>query len=244
MIYASVGTLRCNAEPGSDPAPEKGFQEPQREQNGFLSALEKKALRWMAERVPSWINSDHLTALGFVAMVFAGISYSLSSSNSNYLHIASLLIIVNWLGDSLDGTLARYRNQLRPRYGFYVDHVLDTFSTFFLFGGLAVSGYMSPMLAGLFLIAYLMLSIQVYLATYAIGKFKMSFAWFGPTELRMLLIIGNCALVAHPEITLLDTNVLLFDLGGAIGIIVMAILLVSSSIKNIVYLYKQEKVTR
>ena len=242
MIYASVGTLKGIEEPGSSPLSADGFKEAKREQNGFLTALEKKVLLWMAERIPPWINPDQLTALGFLAMIIAGVSYSLSGSNPNYLYVASIFIIINWFGDSLDGTLARYRNKLRPRYGFYVDHILDTFSTFFLLGGLALSGYTSPFVAGLLLIAYLMLSIQVYLATHTMGKFKMSFAWFGPTELRVLLIIGNFALVSNPEITILDNNVLLFDLGSSIGIVIIGVILVFSSVKNIAYLYNKERV--
>jgi len=242
MIYASVGTLRGIEEAESSPPPANNFNEAPREQNGFLTALEKRTLHWMVERIPPWINSDHLTALSFLAMIFAGVSYSLSASHSKYLYAASVCIIVNWFGDSLDGTLARYRNKLRPRYGFYVDHILDTFSTFFLLGGLAISGYMSPQVAGLLLIAYLMLCIQVYLATYAIGKFKMSFAWFGPTELRLLLIIGNFALLSNPQITILGYPVLLFDLGSAAGIVIITVILVLSSVTNIAFLYKKEKI--
>lgn len=242
MIYASVGTLRGIEEAESSPPSANNFNEAPREQNGFLTALEKITLHWMVERIPPWINSDHLTALSFLAMIFAGVSYSLSASNSKYLYAASACIIVNWFGDSLDGTLARYRNKLRPRYGFYVDHILDTFSTFFLLGGLALSGYMSPQVAGLLLIAYLMLCIQVYLATYAIGKFKMSFAWFGPTELRLLLIIGNFALLSNPQITILGYPVLLFDLGSAAGIVIITVILVLSSVTNIAFLYKKEKI--
>jgi archaetidylinositol phosphate synthase len=242
MIYSSVGTLREIEEPNSTAPPENDFKEAPREQNGLLTVVEKKTLRWMAERIPAWINSDHLTALSFLAMIFAGVSYSLSGDNPKYLYAASTLIIINWFGDSLDGTLARYRNKLRPRYGFYVDHILDTFSTFFLLGGLALSGYMSPMVAGLLLITYLMLSIQVYLATYAVGKFKMSFAWFGPTELRLLLIVGNFALVSNPYITILGNNILLFDLGSVIGIVIITAILVHSSVTNIAYLYRKERV--
>jgi len=244
MIYASVGTMRGIEETESSPPPLNEFKEAQREQNGFLIAIEKKTLRWMAERMPPWINSDHLTAISFLAMILAGVSYSLSGNDPRFLYAASTFIIINWFGDSLDGTLARYRNKLRPRYGFYVDHILDTFSSLFLLGGLALSGYMSPTLAGLFLIAYLMVSIQVYLATYTIGKFKMSFAWFGPTELRLLLIVGNFALVSNSEITILGNNVLLFDLGSAIGIVIMAVILILSSIRNGASLYKMEKIPR
>lgn len=242
MIYAAVGTLKGIEESKASNQSANDFNEAHRDQNSFLTALEKSTLRWMAKRIPPWINSDHLTALGFLSMILAGVSYSLSRSNPNYLYAASVFIIINWFGDSLDGTLARYRNKLRPRYGFYVDHILDTFSTFFLLGGLALSGYVSPVISGLLLISYLMLSIQVYLATYAIGKFKMSFAWFGPTELRLLLIVGNLALVSCPEITILGNNVLLFDLGSVIGIVFIFVILVHSSVTNIAYLYRKERV--
>ena len=244
MIYASVGTLRNIEGPDSCFSPTAGFTDAKREQYGFLTKLEKKALYWMAKKIPPWINPDHLTALGFIAMILAGTSYALSGNDSRFLHAASVLIFINWLGDSLDGTLARYRNKLRPRYGFYVDHILDTFSTFFLISGVALSGYMSPFVAGSLLIAYLMLSIQVYLATYTIGKFKLSFSWFSPTELRVLLIVGNWALISHREITIFNTDVLLFDLGGAIGVIMIAFILIFSTVKNIAYLYKKEKILR
>ena len=158
------------------------FQDAKREQNGILASAERQALRWMAAHLPARVHSDHLTSLGLLAMLAAGVAYACSQSNSLFLHAVNVCLLLNWLGDSLDGTLARYRNRLRPRYGFYVDHILDTFSMSFLFGGLALSGYMSPEIVAFVLIAYFMLCINVYLATYTLGTFRISFGKFSPTE--------------------------------------------------------------
>src|SRR5437867_12991087 len=161
---------------------ESGFQQAKRKQESLLAPLEKRCVIWLAEHAPAWVNSDHLTALGLVALLGAGLSYWWARSSPQALFIGIFCLAVNWLGDSLDGTLARVRNRQRPRYGFYVDHVLDTFGAFFLIGGLALSGYMHPMIASGMLVAFLMLSIEVYLATYTIGSFHLSFWKFSPTE--------------------------------------------------------------
>src|SRR5215831_7939655 len=147
------------------------FREAKRTQQSFLAAAEKKTLLWLAAHTPSWINSDHLTVLGLLAMACAGVGYWWSKANRAGLLMVILCLAVNWLGDSLDGTLARFRNCPRPRYGFYVDHVVDAFSALFLLGGLALSGHISPSAALGLLIAYLLLSIEVYLATYTLGDF-------------------------------------------------------------------------
>src|SRR5208282_4790520 len=134
------------------------------------------------------------------------------------LVLAIVFFVLNWFGDSLDGTLARVRNRQRPRYGFYLDHVLDAFGSVFIFAGLALSGYMSERIAIGLLVAYLLLSIEVYLTTHTIGEFHLSFAAFSPTELRLLLIAGNIALLFKPLVLLAGKPFLLFDVGGAIGI--------------------------
>ena len=149
------------------------FKNAQRVQESFLSGLEKKTLVWLAHRTPGFINSDHLTALGLISMFGAGLSYWVSGSHPALgLSLATLCLALNWLGDSLDGTLARVRNKLRPRYGFYVDHVVDMLGALFLLGGLALSGFMSAPVAGGVVIAFLMLSINSYLATYTMGEFR------------------------------------------------------------------------
>jgi phosphatidylglycerophosphate synthase len=156
------------------------------------------------------------------------------------LLVVILCLALNWLGDSLDGTLARFRNCPRPRYGFYVDHVVDAFSTLFLLGGLALSGYMSPWVALGLLIAYLMLLVEVCLASYTLGDFKISYFKMGPTELRILLSIGNLALLWKPMSHLAGHVYRLFDVGGTIGIAGMAVILMISVVRNTIKLYRKE----
>ena len=220
-----------------------GFQDAKRKQDGVLSRAEHLALQWMAARLPSCINSDHLTSLGLLAMLAAGVAYSHSGSNSLSLHVVNLCLLLNWVGDSLDGSLARFRNRLRPRYGFYVDHILDTFSMAFLFGGLALSGYMSPKIVAWVLIAYFMLCINVYLATYTLGTFRMSFGKFSPTELRVLLGVGNLVLLYKPNVQILGSSYLLFDVGGVIATVLLVGVLVTSTARNIQVLYNAERLS-
>jgi len=218
------------------------FQEASREQMSLLAPLEKKCLIWMARHAPGWINSDHLTALGLISLAGAGLSYWYASYNSAGLLLVIAFLVLNWLGDSLDGTLAGVRKQQRPRYGFYVDHVVDAFGTFFLLGGLSLSGFMSERIAIGLLIVYFMLTIEVYLATYTLGKFQLSFWKFSPTELRLLLMIGNIALFYRPVVKLFGNSYLLFDVGGAIGILGMALMLVTAVAKHTAALYRAEPI--
>src|SRR5262245_19249153 len=217
------------------------FKDAERKQLSMLASVEKKTLIWLAHRLPNWINSDHLTLLGFLAMLAAGLLYWASSVERLALLGVIVALAVNWFGDSLDGTLARVRNRLRPRYGFYVDHITDAVGTFFLMGGLALSGYMSPGIAMGLIIAYFLLSIEVYLTTYTIGAFHLSFWSFGPTELRLLLCIGNIALFYRPVVKLFGHELLLFDAGGAIGICGMAAMLIWASIRHTIQLYNSER---
>ena len=163
--------------------------------------------------------------MGLAAQISAGACYALAPWNKYALLGVIVFLALNWLGDSLDGTLARVRQKLRPRYGFYVDHMVDTFGALALMGGLALSGFMRPWIAIGLLIAFLMLSIQSYLATHALGEFRLSFFRFGPTELRLLLVAGNLALLWKPEVHLFGGEYRLFDVGGAIGLAGMAIVL-------------------
>jgi archaetidylinositol phosphate synthase len=219
------------------------FKDATRIQTSLLSGCEKKALIWLARRTPAYINSDHLTALGLLSMLGAGLSYWLSAAApAAGLALATVCLMLNWLGDSLDGTLARVRNKLRPRYGFYVDHVVDMLSALFLLSGLALSGFMSaPVAAGL-VIAFFMLSIDCYLATYTMGRFQISFGAFSPTELRILLAIGNLFLLRGPSTSAFGRQMLLFDIGGIIGIGGMAILLIASILRNTTQLYREEPI--
>jgi archaetidylinositol phosphate synthase len=219
------------------------FRDAERKQLSLLAKIEKRVLLSLARRVPAWVNSDHLTALGFAAMAAAGLCYWAASRDRRALLGVIVALAVNWFGDSLDGTLARVRNRLRPRYGFYVDHVTDAIGTFFLMGGLALSGYMSPWIAMGLLIAYLLLSIEVYLTTYTMGSFHMSFWSFGPTELRVLLCIGNIALFYRPVVGLLGHRYLLFDVGGVIGLLGMGLMLTWSALRHTVQLYREERLS-
>ena len=220
---------------------EKGFQEAERKQLSFLATIEKKVLIWLALRMPARVNSDHLTLLGFLSMIAAGGFYWAASRDRRALLAVIAALALNWFGDSLDGTLARVRKRLRPRYGFYVDHITDAIGTFFLMGGLALSGYMNPFIAMGLMIAYFLLSIEVYLTTYTIGKFHLSFWSFGPTELRLLLCVGNIALFYRPVVKLFGREMLLFDVGGTVGICGMAAMLIWASIRHTIQLYNSER---
>jgi phosphatidylglycerophosphate synthase len=209
-------------------------------QASLLAPIEKRCLIWMAERMPAGVNSDHLTALGAVAMLLAGICYAAGGSSPVALLLAVALLAVNWFGDSLDGTLARVRRQERPRYGFYVDHVLDALGILFIFGGLAAGGYMSPAIAAGFLLAYYLLSIEIALATHTVGVFRISYWKFGPTELRILLAIGTLQLMRADLVTLAGMRVRLFDVGGIVAIVCLVATFIASAVANTRHLYRAE----
>ena len=216
------------------------FIEAQRTSTGLLTAIERRTLIWLAQRMPSRINSDHLTALGLASMFLVGVCFALSKLFPAALFGVVVALALNWFGDSLDGTLARVRGHQRPRYGFYVDHILDTFGALFVLGGLAVSGHMTPLVAAGFLIAYYVLSIEVYLATYCVGNFRMSFWGWGPTELRILLSIGAVTLLVKPVVTVAGVSMPLFDAGGIVGAAGLVVTAVVSAIQNTRRLYAAE----
>jgi archaetidylinositol phosphate synthase len=217
-----------------------GFRQATRVHGSVLARIEKRVLVWMAERTPDRINSDHLTLLGFAAQIATGVCYALAGRDRRMLLAAIVCLALNWFGDSLDGTLARVRQQQRPRYGFYVDHIIDSVGAVAMMGGLALSGYMQAWIAIGLLIAFLLLSIQSYLATYTLGEFHLSFWSFGPTELRILLAVGNLALFRWPRV--LHGHYRLFDIGGAIGLVGMALMLAAVTLKNTVRLYREERI--
>src|SRR6478609_7132991 len=210
-----------------------------RQYNSLLADAEKRALVWMASRLPRWINSDHLSILGLAAMAGAGLSFWVAQADPVVgASLVVLCLVLNWFGDSLDGTLARVRDQQRPRYGYYVDHVIDLAGTALLFAGLAASGYMSPAIATLVVAAFFLVSAETYLATHARGVFKMAVGGIGPTELRILLAAGAIALIHRPTVNVFGLgSALLWDVGGVIGAIGMAMTFVISSAQNVRALY-------
>lgn len=209
--------------------------------NAVTAGAEKRLLVWIAERLPRWVNSDHLTSLGAIAMAGVGGCYWAGGSA---LALVIPLLVVNWFGDSLDGTLARVRNRQRPRYGYYVDHVLDAVGFVALFGGLILGGHMSPVMGLGFMAAYFLLVVEIALATHARGTFKMSAWGMGPTELRILLAIGTLQLMRTDFMTLFGHRWLLFDVGGAVGIAGLLLTFVVGAVKNGVALYKEERLPR
>jgi phosphatidylglycerophosphate synthase len=220
------------------------FKDAKRVQESVTSGLERKALLWLAARMPAWINSDHLTILGFVAMSMAGASYFVARWNPVGLLLATFCLAVNWFGDSLDGTIARVRNCQRPRYGFYVDHIIDSFGAVFLMGGLGLSGYVDWRIATGMLIAFLLLSIESYLATYTLGVFRLSFAKFGPTEIRILLAVGNIVLWLHPDARVPWISYRLLDFGGLVAAIGLLLMAAVAAIWHTRVLYRQETTIR
>ena len=217
------------------------FPDTLRVQESWVAEAEKRALLWLAARTPNRVSPDHLTVLGMAAQIGAGMCYALAFRNRYALLGVIVCLALNWLGDSLDGTLARVRQCQRPRYGFYVDHMVDSIGALALMGGLALSGYMHPWIAIGLLMAFLMLSIQSYLATHALGEFRISFWRFGPTELRILLAVGNLALFWKPVVHQFGAQFRLFDVGGAIGLAGMGLMLVVFTAQNTIRLYREER---
>jgi len=216
------------------------YREAKRVHTSLLADIEKRCLIWMAKRLPERINSDHLTALAGLAMLGIGICYWLAPMQPWLLVAAVVLLAVNWFGDSLDGTVARVRHHERPRYGFYIDHVLDAVGIAFLFGGLVFGGYMSPAIGAGFLLAYYLLTIEIALATHSVGVFRISYWKFGPTELRILVAIGTLRLLRSEFVSIFGQPMLLFDIGGAVAIVGLLVTFIASAVQNTRTLYRAE----
>ena len=217
-----------------------------REHKSVLAAAEKRALVWIASRLPRRINSDHLSALGLLSMLGAGLAFAAFRLSSPWAAAALVgCLAANWFGDSLDGTVARVRGHQRPRYGFYVDHVIDLAGSTAHLAGLAWSGLMSPLLAAALLCAYLLVSAESYLATHAAGVFRMSFLGFGPTELRIVLAAGAIKAAETPLVDIAGlSSVRLFDLGGGVAIAGLVIAFLAAAVHNTRALYLAEPLPR
>ena len=212
-----------------------------REHNSVLAASEKRLLIRMAGQLPAWVNSDHLTFTGAAAMLGVGVCFWAGGAA---LWLVIPLLALNWFGDSLDGTLARVRKQERPRYGYYVDHVLDAVGFACLFGGLMLGGHMSLALGLGFLATYYLLVAEISMATHARGTFKMAFMKVGPTELRVLLAAGTLQLMRSSFVGILGEKWLLFDIGGAVAIAGLLIAFTVSALQNGIALYREERLPR
>jgi archaetidylinositol phosphate synthase len=218
------------------------FKTARRVNRSLTAAAEKRVLVWLAERAPKWVTSDSLTLLGFGAQIAAGLCFALARLDKRALLAVILCHGLNWLGDSMDGTLARVRRQERPRYGFYVDHIVDIFGATALMGGLGFSGLLHWETAIAMLVAFLLLSSESYLATYTLGCFELSQGLFGPTEIRILLALGCAAALRSPYATILGFHFLLFDLGGAVAAALMLLMAIAVAARHTRALYRQEPI--
>lgn len=192
-----------------------------------LKRFERWALPRLAARLPAWVVPDHLTVLGLLASTAIGAAYALSNRNELWLWVVNVAIVVNWFGDSLDGTLARYRRIERPRYGYYLDHLTDAYSTLAIGLGLGFSPYMIIAVGLAIVIAYLLLSINVYLETHVFEEFRFSYGNLGPTEVRLLLIALNVtALSIGPlPFNIMGFRATVFDVFGLAAAFTMVALL-------------------
>jgi len=210
-----------------------------------LAAFEKRVLIWIAGRLPQQVTSDHLTLLALASMGGAGAAFWAARFWPPALGLVVAALALNWFGDSLDGTVARVRQHERPRYGFYVDHVLDIVGITMLVAGMVLSGFLSPIVGLAFLVAYLLVAAEVFLATVVTGEFRMSFLHVGPTELRILLAIGTLMLFVRPTVTPFGLGPFqLFDVGFGLGTLGLAIALLTSAVRTTAALYRAEPLPR
>ena len=186
----------------------------QRVNDILLGPLERPALLWLSAHMPAWVNPDILTLIGILGAVIICAGYILTNVSNGFLWLASLGFVINWFGDSLDGSLARYRRIERPKYGFFVDHTVDAFSQLLIFLGLGLSPYVSFSIAAMALVGYLLMTVLVYVDTFVSGVFKISYGKFGPTEMRVLAILVNAAFffVGRPTIETSYGTVIVYDL--------------------------------
>jgi phosphatidylglycerophosphate synthase len=220
----------------------KKAAEHQRTSEFILGPFERRVLPWLAARLPKWVLPDHLTGLGLLASTFIAVAYMLSNRDARWLWAINFALVVQWFGDSLDGNLARYRKIERPRYGYYLDHLTDAYSTLAIGLGLGLSPYMLLSVGLAIVVSYLILSINVYLETYVFNEFSFSYGRLGPTEVRVLLMILNTvAFVLGPnEFHLWGVGMTWLDVAGAIIAVAMLLLLLGRAGGNLRKLAKLE----
>jgi len=204
----------------------------------FLGPLERPAIAWLVKNMPEWVTPDHLTFFGLAASILICVSYYLTNFNKNYLWLAGAGFILNWFGDSLDGTLARVRNVQRPIYGFYIDHNIDGLTILIICIGAGLSPFISFSTAMLILAGYLLLSVFTYINTYLKGEFKITYSKLGPTEFRLIVIIINTLFIYFPkwnqQFVFMGVTLKIFD---AIGIVIALVLFII----YLIYFVKDKK---
>ena len=212
----------------SDGEQRKKGVEAEREPNFLFAPFERRCLPWTANRLPRWILPDDMTALGVLAAFGVCAAYQLSNSGKGWLWVASGLLVLQWVGDSLDGTLARVRGIQRPKYGYYLDHMVDAIATAAIGLGLGLSPFMLLSIGALIVVGYLTLSINVYLESMAFGRFRLGYGFLGPTEIRAVLILLNTALAIGLglDFRLLELNMTVFDVLG-LGIVALMLALLT-----------------
>jgi phosphatidylglycerophosphate synthase len=194
----------------------KNIKKHRRVNDILLGPIERPAIQWLVEHMPHWVTPDHLTFFGFAAAILIGASYYLTTFDKNYLWLANLGFFLNWFGDSLDGNLARFRKIERPKYGFFIDHTIDTVSEMAIFIGIGLSPYVDLTLALLALIGYLCMANLVYITTSVKGVFKISYGKLGPTEIRVIAMLSNALVffLGNPQVRLpvVNTSLSLYNL--------------------------------
>lgn len=215
----------------------------------LLGPLERPALQWLAAHAPAWMTPDILTAIGVVGALFCFVGYWLSGPNVLWLLFVNLGLIINWYGDSLDGTLARYRKIERPKFGFYIDHTVDAVTEFLTIMGIGMSPFMRFDIAAFAMIGYLLMSVHVYVRTAVDGVFKISFGTFGPTEMRVIVMIVNTAIILAEGWFLTPIardlpyagDLLPFDVVGVVLAVGMGLVFLLNSWQHAVRLAKEGK---
>jgi phosphatidylglycerophosphate synthase len=201
----------------------------------LFGPLERPALRWLAAHMPGWVTPDTLTAVGVLGGVVIAVSYALTNYSPWFLWLASLGFVINWFGDSLDGTLARYRDIQRPRYGFFIDHTIDALIETLIVLSLGLSPYVRFDLAALALVGYLLLSVFVYITMLVTNEFRLSYGKFGPTEVRVIVILANALIffIGNPSLTLPFGTLSVYDLlVVVVSIALLAIYITQMTIKG------------
>ena len=210
---------------------------------GLTAHAEEKAKEWICPRIPQWVNSDMLTVLGFLSSFIIAAGFVLGFANRWYLILVVVGLILNWFGDSFDGSLARYRHKTRPNYGYYIDHITDGLTVTVLGLGLGLSGFIRVEIALAFIIMYLMLMMHVELVTYVENEFKYSFGLFGPTEFRIIGILLAVVMFFLPVkyFDIWEYTLTQYDLFATFAVVVMFIILISSIVSKGVELDKIDR---